>query len=64
MVIAGRESGNAAYEREAAELARANGVTVPIHVREQTAKVLKTAKVVRQPEPPVTQQRKWWQFWR
>ena len=64
MVIAGRESGNAAYEQEAADLARANGVTVPIHVREQTAKVMKTAKLVKLPEPPAPQRRKWWQVWR
>jgi hypothetical protein len=63
MVWAGRESGNSEYERSATELAKQNGVTVPIHVREQTNKVLKTAKVVKSPPVKKAVPKKWWQFW-
>jgi hypothetical protein len=64
MVIAARSSGNEGWERGATELAARNGVTIPIHVREKTSGVLKSAKAVAADAPPTPQERKWWQFWR
>jgi hypothetical protein len=63
MVIAGRSSGNAEYERAATELAAMNKVTVPIHVRESVSQAMKGAKVIPAGAHRPTR-RRWWQFWR
>jgi hypothetical protein len=62
MVLAGRESGDPSFEKQAIELAKDNGVAIPIHVRERTAQVMKGAKVSEvKPQPPAA--KKWWKFW-
>jgi hypothetical protein len=45
MVMAGRESGRAEYEREVAERAARNNVSAPIYTREEASRVLREAKV-------------------